>query len=124
MSIIFLEKNGFLNIKNINFENNIVEDDIINVIYASLITMTDVVFQRNNLKAEGGQGTGGSLRSINSHSRFFQNIRIIDTMSNQKAFGLRFLDDDFDYYQFFMNELGNPKVKQNRFKVICLDCRI
>lgn len=114
MSIIFLEKNGFLNMTNIAFVNNIVEDDIINLFYVSFITMTNVVFQKNNMNTKEDRGTGGSLRSMNSHSRFFQNIIIIDSISNQKAFGLRLVDDDFDYYQIFINQLGDLKVKKKK----------
>lgn len=108
---------------NINFENNVVEDENLNIFYVAFITMINVVFQRNNIlqNNEEGLGNGGSLRTANAHSRFFQNIIIIDSMSNQKAFGLKFVDDDFEYSQINMNEFGDPQVKRKSIFIIILD---
>lgn len=113
MSTIFLEKNENLNITNTNFDNNNVEDETINIKYGSVINVINVMFQRNNIlqQSNKNKGYGGCIRTINVHTRFFQNIIIIDSITNQKAVGLKLVDDDLNYYPFSLSKFDeSPKV--------------
>ena len=112
MSIIFLNKNENLNVIKTNFENNNVEDETINIIYGSVVNITNVIFQKNNIlqKSKEGKGYGGCMRTLNVYFRFFQNVIIIDSITNQKAVGLKLVDNDFNNYEFLLNKFGGPKV--------------
>lgn len=110
MSIVFLENNEILTIKNTSFEKNDVDDETINIFYVSIVNIMNVIFQRNNvLQTNKNNGYGGCLRTLNAHFRFFENVIIIDSISNQKAVGLKFIDDHLKLNDL-LSTYGSQKV--------------
>lgn len=95
----------------VNFENNNVEEDNLNIFYLSQLHIFNVLCQKNNLIDTNIRGYGGCFKSVNTYIQMFEKITILDSISSQKAIGLKLIDDKFELFQANLNESKKPNVR-------------
>ena len=87
------------------------EEENLNIFYLSTLNVLNVLCQKNNnLLINKNRGFGGCFKSVNNYIRIFENVTIFDSVSNQKAIGIKLIDNDYEIIQGNSNESHNSKV--------------
>ena len=96
---------------NNSFSFNQVEDETIDIYSSILLTIESLICQHNNnVEDQNCIRNGGCLRTFNSLSRILKNIIIADSLSNQKAIGIKIIDDAQSLKENYIKKFGNPLV--------------